>query len=462
MADIVMIPIENLYPHPNNPRKDLGNLSELAGSISANGVLQNLTVVPASMAQQPDFSPPDGSYVILIGHRRHAAAKAAGLTELPCVIVEMDSRDQVQTMLIENMQRSDLTVYEQAQGFQMMLDLGATVEEIAEKSGFSTTTVRRRVKMMELDQKKLQEVSSRQLSLKDFDTLAQIEDIRARNTCLGKIGTSDFDREVQWALRKQNDKKCRPIVKAWLKENNAIAIKSQDVYGNKYEGYGGGYASYIYLHDWPKKVEKIKIKPGKQIYYVMDDDSVRLYQKTEKKKPEKKSAKELAEEKAKREAWKALQDTQSVAYDLRKAFVEQLTVSGKNREKILLGAVYSGALESVEYNSADRATVYGLLGIESSAYGDKRSAQFATGIGKLRDEDLAKIVYAFYGDSVGEGCTGHTGKTSFPKYNLSIKLNLLYNWLATLGYEISTEEMAMLNGDHESYKAEATFKGEGS
>ena len=462
MADIVMIPVENLYPHPNNPRKDLGNLSELAGSISANGVLQNLTVVPAIMARQPGFSPPDGSYVILIGHRRHAAAKAAGLTVLPCVIVEMDSREQVQTMLIENMQRSDLTVYEQAQGFQMMLDLGATVEEIAEKSGFSTTTVRRRVKMMELDQKKLQEVSSRQLSLKDFDTLAQIEDIRARNTCLGKIGTSDFDREVQWALRKQNDKKCRPIVKAWLKENNAIAIKSQDAYGNKYEGYGGGYANYIYLHDWPEKVEKIKVTPRKQIYYVMDDDSVRLYQKTEKKKPEKKSAKELAEEKAKREAWKALQDTQSVAYDLRKAFVEQLTVSGKNREKILLGAVYSGALESVEYNSADRATVSSLLGIESSAYGDKRSAQFATGIGKLRDEDLAKIVYAFYGDSAGVGCTGYTGRTNFPKYTLSIKLNLLYNWLATLGYEISTEEMAMLNGDHESYKSEAAFKGEDS
>ena len=461
MADIVMIPVENLYPHPNNPRKDLGNLSELAGSISANGVLQNLTVVPASMARQPGFSPPDGSYVILIGHRRHAAAKAAGLTELPCVIVEMDSRDQVQTMLIENMQRSDLTVYEQAQGFQMMLDLGATVEEIAEKSGFSTTTVRRRVKMMELDQKKLQEVSSRQLSLKDFDTLAQIEDIRARNTCLGKIGTSDFDREVQWALRKQNDKKCRPIVKAWLKENNAIAIKSQDTYGSKYEGYGGGYAGYIYLHDWPEKVEKIKVKPGKQIYYVMDDDSVRLYQKTEKKKPEKKAAEELAEEKAKREAWKALSDTQSVAYDLRKAFIEQLTVSGKNREKILLGAIYSGALESVEYNCADRATVFNLLGIESSAYGDKRSAQFATGIGKLRDEDLAKIVYAFYGDSA-IGCTGTTGKTSFPKYILSIKLNLLYNWLATLGYEMSTEEMAMLNGEHESYTAEAAFKGEGS
>lgn len=55
-------------------------------------------------------------------------------------------------MLLENMQRSDLTVYEQAQGFQMMLDLGESISDISEKTGFSETTVRRRVKLLELDQ----------------------------------------------------------------------------------------------------------------------------------------------------------------------------------------------------------------------------------------------------------------------------------------------------------------------
>ena len=90
-------------------------------------------------------------YTIIIGHRRAAAAQQAGVYELPCAIVEMDEREQMQTMMIENMQRSDLTTYEQAQGFQLMLDLGDTVEQVASKSGFSQSTIRRRVKLLSLD-----------------------------------------------------------------------------------------------------------------------------------------------------------------------------------------------------------------------------------------------------------------------------------------------------------------------
>lgn len=126
MPQIVNIAIDRLFPHSDNPCKDLGDLSELAASIKASGVLQNLTVVP----DEPDN--PDTDYTIIIGHRRYAAAKIAGLTELPCIVVEMSEREQLQTMLVENMQRSDLTVYEQAQGFQMMLNMGDSVAEIAE------------------------------------------------------------------------------------------------------------------------------------------------------------------------------------------------------------------------------------------------------------------------------------------------------------------------------------------
>ena len=59
----------------------------------------------------------DGKYTVVIGHRRLAAAKLAGLTEVPCAVVEMTEQEQIATMLLENMQRSDLTVYEQAQRF---------------------------------------------------------------------------------------------------------------------------------------------------------------------------------------------------------------------------------------------------------------------------------------------------------------------------------------------------------
>lgn len=118
------IDITLLEPHPDNPRKDIGDVSELAESIKASGILQNLTVVPH-----------EGKYRVIIGHRRLAAAKKAGLTSLPCTVCDMDYKTQLATMLSENMQRVDLTVVEQVQGIQMMLDLGESVQDVAGKTG---------------------------------------------------------------------------------------------------------------------------------------------------------------------------------------------------------------------------------------------------------------------------------------------------------------------------------------
>ena len=105
MADITYIPIRQLYPHPDNPRKELGDLSELAASIKENGVYQNLTVIPghylnsreyiakcvdeggdaaaAAAAWTPKAVWSSEDYTIIIGHRRAAAAQQAGLYELP-------------------------------------------------------------------------------------------------------------------------------------------------------------------------------------------------------------------------------------------------------------------------------------------------------------------------------------------------------------------------------------------
>ena len=228
MAELQYIEVEKLHPHPDNPRKEIGDVSELAESIKQNGIFQNLTVVPAE----------DG-YTVIIGHRRLTAAKAAGLEKVPCVVADMTPKEQLQTMLLENMQRSDLTVYEQAQGFQLMLDMGSSVEEIAEKTGFSQTTVRRRVKMMELDQEKLKEVSKRQLSLADFDRLAQIEDIKVRNQCLDSIGTQNFKSSVAYEIRKQEIKKKLPSVKKQIKALGAKKLNSSDKYSSRYESITG-------------------------------------------------------------------------------------------------------------------------------------------------------------------------------------------------------------------------------
>lgn len=182
--NVVMIKRDKLTPHPDNPRKDLGDLTELADSIAEHGIMQNLTVVP------------DGDkYKVLIGHRRLAASEGV-LDELPCVVVDgLTDREQVGIMLCENMQRSDLTYMEQAHGFQMMLDLGDTVETISQKTGFSKSTIKHRLAITELDKNALKEASKWfQPTISDFIALEKVKDLDKRNEILEDATSS---RELQ-------------------------------------------------------------------------------------------------------------------------------------------------------------------------------------------------------------------------------------------------------------------------
>ena len=458
MDSIVKIPIEQLYPHPDNPRKNLGDLSELADSIRAKGIMQNLTVVPACMARREGYTPPDGTYTVIIGHRRHAAAKLAGLTELPCVITEMDAREQMQTMLIENMQRSDLTKFEEAQGFQMMLDLGSPVEEIAEKTGFSETTVRRRLKWMEMDQEKFKKVTAeRQISLGDLDRLSQIEDLGQRNECLDKIGTSEFDMAVQKAVKNQQIDAHLPEVQAWLKSVKAKKLQHSDRWNGKYDRA----CPTIYVEKWGEDGNKPdQIKPDKKVFYYIgeqgyDRGQLELYHEREKAPPVKRPPEEIEKEKAIAAAHQKLDEAASLAYDLRKRFVENLSVTKKNEPLVLLGAVYAGGFNAMNYNGADRAMLYRAIGLDpSESYIPDREQRFMDGIGRISGNDWAKYVYSLFGDDSAQTC-GSGYKREFPEYKRSVKLELIYKWLTSLGYEMSTEEAQILSGDHEAFKAKA-------
>ena len=170
------ININQIKPHPDNPRKDIGDVTELAKSIKVNGIMQNLTVVPAAEG-----------YKALIGHRRLAAAKMAGLETVPCVVIEgLSLQEQVAIMLEENMQREDLTVVEQAESFQLMLDLGATIDDLKETTGFSESTIRHRLNLAKLDKEILQEAMEYQFALSDYIELEKIDDIEERNRILSE------------------------------------------------------------------------------------------------------------------------------------------------------------------------------------------------------------------------------------------------------------------------------------
>ena len=208
MNKITMIPVEKLNHHPENPRKDLGDLTELADSIKLNGVMQNLTVVPADkmefFSEGVKVDEDIESFYVVIGNRRMEAAKMAGLAELPCVISEMDHKTQVATMLMENMQRQDLTVYEQAQGFQMMMDLGFSAKEVSDKTGFSEKTVKDRIKLTKFNQKNFQEAVAKGATLMDMLEISKLKSKVAQAQVMAEAGTVDFRATL---LRKLNEQK---------------------------------------------------------------------------------------------------------------------------------------------------------------------------------------------------------------------------------------------------------------
>lgn len=216
---ITYIEAGHIRPHPENPRKNLGDLAELVESIKKNGVLQNLTVIPVE--GEP------GEYMTLIGHRRYAAGTQAGVEKFPCQIAKnLTPREQVSIMLEENMQRSDLTIWEQANGFQMMLDLGETEESIAEKTGFSKTTVRHRLNIAKLNQKVLQEKEKDecfQLSLKDLYELEKIPDVKIRDKILKEAISSNNLAQKARSVAEEIKRKERE--KAYIKLCKAEGVK---------------------------------------------------------------------------------------------------------------------------------------------------------------------------------------------------------------------------------------------
>ena len=440
---VTMIPVKKIYPHPDNPRKTIGDVTELADSIKRNGVLQNLTVIEGHYTKD-GFA--EGAYTAVIGHRRLAAARQAGLEEVPCVIKEMDRKEQVQTMLLENIQRADLTVYEQAQGFQMMLDLGYTIEDISQKTGFSETTVRRRVKMMELDQKVLKKVSERQLSLTDFDRLAQIRDINDRNAVLEKIGTNDFNQSVSGALRRQASADNLPEVKKWLSARKAKEISSNESWSNKYERIAN-----ITLSELGQPGETLPIvAEGEALFYVLDSYYVRIYKKTKKAPAVKRSAEEIAKEKEEKQAGEDYARLTKELYGLRKAFADSFYPSAGNIGTVHLIAFRAALVKDMAYHSSDRETIKKVFGIDIHGYISDTDSIVYKGIATLSPSDEWKCAYALFGDQNGNNFNSRSD-SRFPEYKDNPLLRLQYDSLALLGYEISTEEQAFIDGTHELY-----------
>lgn len=312
--DIVNIKLDRIHSHPDNPRKDIGDVKELAESIRKNGIMQNLTIIPLSaLTEEPENQPEAetvsgvSDFYALIGHRRLAAAKEAGLTEVPCQIIsKISKKEQVGIMLEENMQRSDLSISEQAQGFRMMLDPGWAADEIAEKTGFSKTTVYHRLNIAKLNQKELKKRESDidfQLSLKDLYTLEQVESIRTRNRILKEAYNSQrLSVMARDAARDEKRAKTQKAIEKLLKEKG-VQKAPQEIIDQRYSSKYTELKSMDLDKEPPKRIS-LK-KTNEQQYYYAQYGWMHIVCKAPKgKKEQSETNKKEAQKKRSKNSWK--------------------------------------------------------------------------------------------------------------------------------------------------------------
>lgn len=433
--EIVYLPVEKIFAHPQNPRKDLGDLTELAESIKANGVLQNLTVVPI-----------DGeSWRAVIGHRRLAAAKLAGLTEVPSVVEEMTEAEQVRTMLMENMQRSDLTVYEQAQGFQMMLDMGGTVESVAKDTGFSTTTVRHRIKLLDLDKDKFKKSEARGASITDYIELEKVEDPGEKNKLLDAIGTADFRSKLKRVLEDQEQKK---RITAFAAAAAEFAEKIDNVdYSTM------SYVTRYSCYDKGKTVERPEDADTACYYYTEDNWGVTIYR--EKAKEDEGDAAAAQAEREKEEAEKKrrradLEEATARAYTLRQEFIKGVSTqtAKKHLGEIVAFIILMGVNDAVDIAYEDAEDLLGCtFDFENSEFTLKDAIELV----ESPERSLLLAAYCIFGDDKDVGYVN----TWRLEHEENRGLDDLYLLLEKLGYEMSSEEKALQDGTYETFEREA-------
>ena len=436
------ISIDKLQHHPLNPRQNIDDLDELIESVKANGILQNLTVI----ANEGN----DGFYVI-IGNRRLDAARAAGLTELPCEVVAETDEAIIGMMLQENMLRKNFTSVEESQGFQHMLDLGYSVETVSQATGFSGSTIRRRAKIAKLDTSDARAALEKGATLFDLETLADIKDEKDRDEVLKKFGTKDYRNLLSRAVEKEAKNQffeqaiayCEGLgaIKADKADYNAIVRIGEDTFPCE-----GVFVFSYYGKKMPD--DNFKLPRDTQAYYIIDSYSVNLYQQlSDQQLSDKAAQKQMKEHKnelcnAKVNEMHALE---SRFTEMRDQFIRSYSVGAK--EKALVREFLFNELLD-EATKIGYATGNEMKNIQKFCGGDDVDL-----INCYHDKPEYYSLLVAYKVACRDTscCKEHWDeimKNSVPEFAQNDRLVRLYGWLARFGYEMSDEEKQFITGVH--------------
>jgi ParB/RepB/Spo0J family partition protein len=201
-----LVPLDRIQVHPLNLRRELRDIDELADSVRENGLLEPVLLVPAAEAAE------DASerYVLIAGHRRHAACLKAKHSPVESIIRrDLDSEGaQVIAMLTENGPRDDLTPIEEAHGYQLALSLnGLTPAKLAKRLGKPRAAITARVALTKLPEPVQDRVHSHQITLAEADALIEFAgDTRVFNALLERVGTPTFRFRVEQERREREQR----------------------------------------------------------------------------------------------------------------------------------------------------------------------------------------------------------------------------------------------------------------
>jgi ParB family transcriptional regulator, chromosome partitioning protein len=213
-----MIPIDRLEPNPQQPRIEFGDLEDLVASIKEKGVLEPLLVRPSQVG---------GRFMIISGERRYKAAREAGLRELPCIEMDVDDRAVAEIALIENLQRKDLTAFEEADGLMVLVErFGYTHEEVAKKIGKSRSSITETLTIAAMpneikEQCRRADIASKSLLLQ----VVRQSNVDAMNQFVSKIVEQGLTRDEARKARSKKQVRTQPFFYRYHANNREYVIE---------------------------------------------------------------------------------------------------------------------------------------------------------------------------------------------------------------------------------------------
>jgi ParB family chromosome partitioning protein len=190
---VILIPVEQIIPNPNQPRKTFEDesLTELSESIRTFGVIQPIQVRKVD----------NKLYELVSGERRLRASRLAGMQEIPAIEVTISDKDSAVIAIIENVQREDLSFFEEAESYRQLIKYyDMTQEQVAALIGKSQSFVANKIRLLKLDDQVIQAVKANQLSERHARALLKIPDEAIQREVIEQIRKQDLNVKKTEAL----------------------------------------------------------------------------------------------------------------------------------------------------------------------------------------------------------------------------------------------------------------------